>query len=490
MRQSKGIQNLSEIDCFSASEISILATFNRVLNAFNLSGINKMLNKAKDRGILPSNIFQILFMLPFVNLKNIRSLFLSGIRSEVNGERDTYYRFLKNPNIPWRRVLLAFVVQFCKVVNKHSEDKGQPTTPKCIIVDDSLLPKTGKKIELIGKVFDHCTHRYLLGIKLLLVAFWDGKSFIPMDFSLHNEPTKSKKRGLKAKELEEQFSKQRDEDSPSFERIGEVVKNKIQVAIDMIKRIVNQGFVADYVLVDSWFVSEDFIRSILNIKLKNSKILNMIGLMKSNRYIKIKDKSYLLSKLPELKRKQIRYCKKYSCSYIPLLVCYKGLDLKIFLIRMKGQNSWKVLISTDQTLSFTKAMKIYQIRWSIEVFFKDAKQNLNLGKCQSVDFDSHIASISLTCMNYLALAMARRFDHYETIGNLFKSMKDQILKDTLVKRIWRIMKVIYTKVLVNLGVEWDCFIRNLTQSVNVINELSIACNILFNFNETKKDIAF
>jgi hypothetical protein len=490
MQSSKGNQSLSEIDQFSDSEISILSTFNRILGTFNLTGINRILNGTKSKGLLPANIFQILLMLPFVKLNNIHSLFLSGIKSEVEGKPDAYYRFMKSPNIPWRRILTRFVHQFCKVVNKRSEDTEKSATPKCIIVDDSILPKTGKKIEFIGKVLDHCTYKYVIGIKLLLVGLWDGKSFLPMDFSLHNEPGKNKNRGLKAKQLEKQYSKQRQEECLSIERIMEIGQSKIQVAINMIKGIVSQGFEVDYVLTDSWFVCENFIRGILHIKLKKGKTLNLIGLMKSNRYVQIKGKSYLLNKLSELKRKQIKYSKKYSCFYIPLQVCYKGIDLKIFLIRMKGQSTWKVLICTNPNLSLSKAMKIYQIRWSIEVFFKDAKQNLKLGNCQSVDFDAHIASISITCMNYLLLALAKRFCDYETIGKLFKSIKDQILKETLVQRIWKVMKEIYMKVLVTLGVEWECFINSLIQSMDVIKELSEKCNILLNLHHSKENTIF
>ncbi len=58
---------------------------------------------------------------------------------------------------------------------------------------------------------------------------------------------------------------------------------------------------------------------------------------------------------------------------------------------MKGQESWKMLVTTDTKLGFTDAMKNYQIRWSIEVFLKECKQNLNITKCQSTDFDAHIA---------------------------------------------------------------------------------------------------
>lgn len=82
------------------------------------------------------------------------------------------------------------------MISNKSIDKDNDQ-PKCLIIDDSILPKTGKKIELIGKVFDHGTHIYNLGMKLLTLSYNDGKSVISLDFSIHNEPGKKKNRGLK-----------------------------------------------------------------------------------------------------------------------------------------------------------------------------------------------------------------------------------------------------------------------------------------------------
>jgi hypothetical protein len=62
-----------------------------------------------------------------------------------------------------------------------------------------------------------------------------------------------------------------------------------------------------------------------------------------------------------------------------------------FWVKTKGSETWKMLISTDTYITFTNDMKYYHMIWSIEVFFKEYKQNLNLNKCQSTDFDTHIA---------------------------------------------------------------------------------------------------
>jgi hypothetical protein len=72
---------------------------------------------------------------------------------------------------------------------------------KLLGVNKILNQAKSKGIEKIGKVFDHFSHKYILGLKVLVCGFWDGKSFNPLDFTVHNEPGKKKNRGMKAKEL-------------------------------------------------------------------------------------------------------------------------------------------------------------------------------------------------------------------------------------------------------------------------------------------------
>jgi hypothetical protein len=72
-----------------------------------------------------------------------------------------------------------------------------------MIFDDIILTKTGKNIEKVSRVFDHVTQRYVIGFKLLLMGYWDGVSFIPMDFSIHRKRGQNKEKpfGFKTKEL-------------------------------------------------------------------------------------------------------------------------------------------------------------------------------------------------------------------------------------------------------------------------------------------------
>ena len=114
-----------------------------------------------------------------------------------------------------------------------------------------------------------------------------------------------------------------------------------------------------------------------------------------------------------------------------LKVSYKGIPMNLFFVRMTKRSKWKLFLTTDMSLSFIKAFEIYKIRWSIEVFFKDCKQYLDLGKNQSTDFDAQIADATLVCIRYIMFSLYKRVHAYKSIGLLFFNNK----KDFMVRHI-------------------------------------------------------
>ena len=95
-------------------------------------------------------------------------------------------------------------------------------------------------------------------------------------------------------------------------------------------------------------------------------------------------------------------------------------------------------------MSFVKVIEVYSIRWTIEVFFKEAKQLFGLGKCQSTNFDVQIAQITLTMTQYLLTSIRYRMETYETIGGLFKDLKQDYIENKLNIRILAVVNLILT----------------------------------------------
>jgi len=468
MQHSKSTKQFTEIADYCQEESALPNLFSSLIKWLDLSYINKLLSKTKKRGFESKNIFQVLFTMRFLNFDNIHQLMGAGISKDLMHKKDVLYDFLNNARIDWAKIVLLFAKQVLNIIKVKTEDTTS-VTPKFLVIDDSLLPKTGKKIETIGKVFDHCTGAYLLGMKLLTLGYYDGKSFLPLGFTIHHEPGSKMNRGLKKKELKAQFSKERSPDSPGAKRIQEIGQSKISAALGMIVQILKMKKIIEvnYVLADSWFITKDFINGIL----KCRKDVGVIGLMKTNRKITINDKTYTINKIPEIRQKAIKNSSKFKCRYLQLNFIYKDIPMRGFWIQMKGQNNWKLLISTDSKLTFLKAMKYYQTRWTIEVFFKDCKQNLGLNKCQSKDFDAHIASTSIVFMNYMILALKKRFDDYETIGGLFRELKDALTELTLFAKIWRLIMQVFLPILAELGVDMEEFTRKTIRDTKQILSL-------------------
>jgi len=145
---------------------------------------------------------------------------------------------------------------------------------------DTDIEKTGKTMEFTGRIFNHATKLYPLGFKMLLLGFWDGKTLISTHCSLHREKGKKGTYGLSAKELKLQFSKKRDRKSPGYRRIEELDQKKGEVAVSMLKRAVKNGFIACYVLMDSWFVNDYMIKSVRSIK---NGAMHLLGMCKLDR---------------------------------------------------------------------------------------------------------------------------------------------------------------------------------------------------------------
>ena len=105
------------------------------------------------------------------------------------------------PQMDWRRLMNHFALRYMCLLRKYSE-APQSNTTTCFIIDDTVLEKSGVRLEGVSRVFDHVKGRCVLGYKLLLCAFFDGKTTIPFDFSLHQEKGKQGDCGLTNSNIE------------------------------------------------------------------------------------------------------------------------------------------------------------------------------------------------------------------------------------------------------------------------------------------------
>ena len=458
IKSKKLVNNLQEI-CLGENQI--VEKIMRHLDILMNRRLFPSQTAIKVKGYSPSSLLKTLFIMPFLSLPNVTSIYKSGVKHVAEAGKDAFYELKNNNKINWRGFLDSTVRRFVKTVKENAV--SEQSLLQCFIVDDTFCEKTGKCIEMIGHVWDHVAHKYLLGFKILVLGYWDGKSFIPVDFSFHGENGKNpaKPQGMTKKELKNRFQMQRNQDScPANERVGEYFMNKLEVAVGMVNRAVKHGLLAQYVLADSWFINETFISGIRNIR---KGLLHVVGMCTSNKKFDINGKGYKQTALIAKHSKGKKTNRKLKMQYFTLYAEYKGIPVKLFFVKQGygNSNNWKLVLTTDQRLSFQKAIEIYQIRWTIEVFFKEAKQNLQLGKSQSNYFNAQIADTTICLTQYILLALLKRFENYETIGGAFKNSKQALLESTLVERILEIFLQIMKELVELLELDYELIIEKL-----------------------------
>jgi len=401
------------------------------LKCFSFSSLCKQLGSIKQTGYSFQAIFSILMSLPFLGLTTVNSIYSSPYLDFIKARKDVFYRLKNKSSIDWRAILWVFVRKFTKL----NKDENISESPRCAILDDSILVKTGKAIERIARVWDHVNKQYVLGFKLLLLSYWDGTSNIAVDFSLHREKGNNKEKpyGLKKKELKKQYRKKREKDSAGHKRLKECDKSKIEIGVKMVRRAIAKGLQIDYLLMDSWFTCWAFAELVLQSK---KQAIHLIGMYKTPRTkFEFQGKQLthkqILNELGKEKR-----CRKLGLHYKEAIVCWNNVKVKLFFSKQSSRSKWKVFITTNTNLSFIKMIKIYQIRWTIEVLFKETKQLLNLGKCQSNDFDAQIAETTITLIQHLVLTLKYRYEKYESKGELFNQISNHAVEYRLNERLW------------------------------------------------------
>lgn len=422
------------------------------LKSFSFSTLCKSLGPIKKKGYSFHAIFSILVSLPFLGHGTVHGILDSPFKGYIKLKKDTFYRLKNRASIDWREILWLFAIKFHKVT---LEDSKQSKGPKCLVVDDSVLAKSGRCIEKVSRVWDHVSKRYVLGYKLLALTYWDGVSCIPVDFSLHREKGKNKDKpyGLKKKEIKKQHKKKRDQNSCGYYRAKETEISKVESAVKMIKRALSKGLEVDYLLMDSWFTCWTFIELVLK---KKGRVLHLIGMYKIA-------KTKFEYNSEQLTHSQIRNrlgkpkrCRKLGFYYKEAIVEYKSKRLNLFFSRQGRNGKWKVFITTNLSLTFIQMLEIYHIRWTIEVFFKEGKQLLGLGKCQSNDFDAQIADLTITMIQHLMLTLRYRYEHYQSKGALFAQAKEDINQYRLNERLWGLfMELVNLIELVFTGIDYD-----------------------------------
>jgi len=377
---------------------------------FKALTINKLLHASKIRkacGVSVQQVFEFIFLLAFYGKK--MNNFLGSKRAQGMPGKDIYYRFLNNPTYSWRKFLLRLSLKVTDTFDHLTSDKRV----RVFILDDSILsrPRT-KKAELLARIFDHASHRFVKGFTMLTLGWSDGYSFVPIDFAMLSSANAQNRLNDATDSIDKRTN--------GAKRRAEAIIEKPKNVLQLIQNALDIGITADYVLMDSWFTNEPMITGILE------KGLHSIGMVKQlkQRYNfngQVMSLADLRATLPATNRGELigSRCVKTK----------QGIPVKIVFIQNRNnKREWLAILTTDISLDDSEIVRIYGMRWSIEVFFKSAKSLLKLGsEFQGRNYDMLIAHTTIVFTRYILLEWERRHNQdLRSYGELFYLYCDEI----------------------------------------------------------------
>jgi len=460
MLRDKDTIILSEIKDFFTSSEKAMETIFGFIRSLTFSDKRFGFSQAGNFLYSNHNKLVLLLLFPFFDIKTSWHYVDSVLYRFLSCGKDVFYRILNDYSIDWRNLAYSLSIQLIRKVEKKSDSDG--SAPRCLIVDDTDLPKTGRRIELVGKIYSHVTHTASLGFKGLFMGYHDGKSFFGLDFSLHGEKGKNEKKpyGLTPVQSKKRYSKRRDKSSNGSERVNDYFLSKIDSMIQMIRLAISKGVRFDYLLVDSWFTCFELVKFITTRRIK----CHLIGMIKMGRTrYEAFGKDLTAKEIVDLlrRKKMVKRSKQLGYYHVETIVDFKGIRVKLFFCKSSKKGNWNGIMSTNTELSFEQVYKIYSTRWSVEVFFKESKQHLGLGKCQSQDFDAQIAATTLCMLQYNLLSVVKRFSDYETLGELFRESQKDTIKLTVSEQIWLIIIEIVAQVSEILNIDTEVLMEKL-----------------------------
>ena len=419
---------------------------------YEIGKLLKKCNASKATGIAVIEIFWYLICLMFSN----RSMYMQieTNRFAENFSKNTVYRFLNNGKINWEKFTVTLSE---RIVNQFIRPLTSKERDDVFIVDDSTYHKTGgKKTELVAKVFDHVSMKYVNGFRMLTLGWSDGNSFLPITHRLMSSGKDKNVIGT----IEEY-----DKRSLSYKRRSQSRQKATDVMIDMLTNAIKSGHHAKYVLFDSWFSNPKTV-----IQIKKTCNLDTIAMVKKS------SKIHYVFDGNKLDIKQIySRCKKRSGRSKYLLSVnieitsendkgeIESIPAKIVCVRNRSnKKDWLAIICTNVELSEEEIIRIYGKRWDIEVFFKSCKSMLKLESgCRSLSYDALTAHVSIVFTRYMILSVEKRVDEDDrTLGELFFLISDELQDITFHKSLSIIVQAL-----------WDSVIEFLTLTHEQISEL-------------------
>ncbi len=428
----------------------------------------------KHEGVSAQQLLFVLTNLAFLHIKTVHDLLRRPLHSLFKVQKDAFYRF-KKAEWSWG----PFYRRFLACLGRRLR-WSQTARENCLILDTSVLPKRGTRLEHLSFVYDHSQGKTVKGYEILTLGLLTPRNFYPVNFGHHFSQT------APAQAPETQPRKSRGDVARRLREARELTKPAL--ALKLLKTALAQGIPALYLLVDAWFTSPKFCQGVKDLGLQ------VIGRLKRDHTLYYRDGSgYTLDQLYQAHKHRLVKAAALGLSLLRLPVsCGNGLQGAIVLTKgykepdletrpggkIKAEPAWAAFFTTDLSLTATQVVQKYLGRWSIEVFFKEAKQRLGLGQEQGRSFAAQVFSVTQAFFRYSLLAYLLEHDERsQTIGHLFRQLEEETGKLTYLERLWHYLVTFLKSVLNTLaqfcdpGPQFQAYLDAIAKSFNNFSPL-------------------
>jgi len=389
---------------------------------FNRFHIGTMMNRCgirKRHGHSVRSLTQAIFTLPFAGQNFYRGIVTNP---DQTFGKDAAYDLLKGVRHNWRKLVLSLARRIFSVFDRLTgEDRDS-----VLILDDSPYDRSRSKVvELLSRVYDHSTGKYIKGFRMLTLCWSDGASCLPLDFSLLSSSKAQKRLCDNAKTMDRRCC--------AFQRRREATMKATDQLETMVTRALKTGIKAKYLLMDSWFAMPATISSL-------ARHIPVIGMVKkiATVHYRFQGRNMDLMAIYRRLKKRPGRAKILANAIVTL---GDGQPCKLVFVRDRRKKDWLAILSTDIDLPDEKVVRIYGKRWDIEVFFKMIKQHLCLVKeIQCRDYDALIGHTSIVFMRYMFMAYhCRMANDHRSFGDLFYACCEEIQDISFLESLLRIL---------------------------------------------------
>jgi hypothetical protein len=319
-----------------------------------------------------------------------------------------------------RALGLTLTAGLCLVVRLVTQLSA---TPGALLIDDVLLPKPfARAIALCYWDYDHSTRRNAFGQRLVFVVWSNGTLLIPLLFAFwQKDPTrKPKKKGKqvvrKTKAADTARRRRRRKRSPQPKRRlrlpnGVHYRTKNELAQVLVLR---RGLPVEYVLFDNWYAARG------NFRLFERLHLHWVTRAKGNYRVLWDGVSLTIKQVAAtVPKANYHYYASLRARARSFVVEKDGRCLKLTVLKNDAGpegGRTKYLLTNALHLTTREVIAWYRRRWAIEVFFRDCKQYLGLGRSEVRQPSEIIAHVFLVCVAYTALQLLKPQGHEANVS--------------------------------------------------------------------------